>query len=47
MRFLVDFQFPTALARWLAERCHAAEHVSERGMAAADYRDIWEHARPP
>lgn len=45
MRFLVDAQLPPALARWLTDRGHAAEHVSDRGMAAADDRDIWEYAR--
>jgi predicted nuclease of predicted toxin-antitoxin system len=44
MRFLVDAQLPPALARWLDERGHTAEHVFERGMAAADDRDIWEYA---
>jgi predicted nuclease of predicted toxin-antitoxin system len=45
MRFLVDAQLPPALARWLAERSHSAERVSDRGMAGADDRDIWEYAR--
>ena len=45
MRFLVDAQLPPALARWLAERGHVAEHVSDRGMAAVDDREIWEYAR--
>ncbi len=44
MRFLVDAQLPPALARWLASRGHDAEHVADRGLAAADDRTIWRHA---
>lgn len=44
MRFLVDAQLPPALARWLAERGHPAEHVFDLGMAGADDRDIWAYA---
>lgn len=44
MRFLVDAQLPPALARWLVERGHAAEHVFDQGMAAADDRIIWDYA---
>lgn len=44
MRFLVDAQLPPALARWLEERGHTAEHVADRGMAAADDRAVWEYA---
>lgn len=35
MRFLVDAQLPPALARWLRERGHMADHVGEIGMVAA------------
>jgi predicted nuclease of predicted toxin-antitoxin system len=35
MRFLVDAQLPPALCRWLRDRGHAAEHVSDIGMIAA------------
>lgn len=44
MRFLVDAQLPPLLARWLTERGHAAEHVFDQGMAAADDRVIWDYA---
>jgi len=44
MRFLVDAQLPPALARWLEERGHTAEHVADCGMAAADDRAVWEYA---
>lgn len=35
MRFLVDAQLPPALARWLVERSHEAEHVFDLGMIKA------------
>ena len=44
MRFLVDAQLPPALARWLAERGHTAEHLFDLGMAGADDRDVWAYA---
>jgi predicted nuclease of predicted toxin-antitoxin system len=44
MRFLVDAQLPPALARWLEEHGHTAEHVADRGMAAADDRVVWDYA---
>jgi predicted nuclease of predicted toxin-antitoxin system len=44
MRFLVDAQLPPALARWLAENGHAAEHVADRGMAAGSDAAVWDHA---
>lgn len=44
MRFLVDAQLPAALARWLVEHGHIAEHVSDIGMSAASDRVIWEYA---
>lgn len=36
MRFLVDAQLPPALARWLAENGHEADHVSDIGLVAAE-----------
>jgi predicted nuclease of predicted toxin-antitoxin system len=45
MRFLVDAQLPPALARWLKDRGHDAEHVFDVGMASADDRDVWNYAR--
>lgn len=44
MRFLVDAQLPPALARWLEDRGHTAEHVADLGMAAADDRAVWDYA---
>ena len=44
MRFLVDAQLPPALARWLAERGHAAVHVADQGMQAASDTTIWDYA---
>lgn len=44
MRFLVDAQLPPALARWLSERGHPAEHVADIAMAGRDDRSIWDRA---
>lgn len=44
MQFLVDAQLPPALARWLSERGHTAEHVADIGLTAAKDRDIWTYA---
>ena len=44
MRFLVDAQLPTALARWLAAKGHEAEHVADRQMASASDSAIWDLA---
>ena len=44
MRFIVDAQLPPALARWLAERGHDAEHVGDRGWNAASDSMIWDFA---
>jgi predicted nuclease of predicted toxin-antitoxin system len=44
MRFLVDAQLPPALARWLATKGHAAEHVGDCGLGGATDRAIWEYA---
>lgn len=44
MRFLVDAQLPPALARFLGEKGHAAEHVSDVGLAEASDADIWRFA---
>ena len=37
-------RLPPALARWLAERGHTAEHVSDLGLQSADDRVLWEYA---
>ena len=36
MKFLVDAQLPPGLCRWLEERGHEAQHVSEREAALPD-----------
>ena len=44
MRFLIDAQLPPALAGWLRERGHDAEHVADNGMVGASDAAIAEHA---
>jgi predicted nuclease of predicted toxin-antitoxin system len=44
MKFLVDAQLPPALAHWLRERGHAAEHVEDVGLSSAEDVDIWNRA---
>jgi len=44
MRFLVDAQLPSALARWLAAQGHVAEHVSAIGLSSASDSMIWDYA---
>ena len=41
MHFLVDAQLPPALARWLANEGHPAEHVADHNMATASDVAIW------
>jgi predicted nuclease of predicted toxin-antitoxin system len=41
MRFLVDAQLPPALARWLSDQGHVAEHVAEHNLEAASDAAIW------
>jgi len=41
VRFLVDAQLPPALARWLTEQGHQADHVIDLGLEAATDREIW------
>lgn len=45
MKFLVDAQLPPALAAWLRDAGHEAEHVEAAGLRDADDRAIWAHAR--
>ena len=45
MRFLIDAQLPPALAGWLRERGHEAEHVADIGMIAASDREIANYAQ--
>jgi len=44
VRFLIDAQLPPALARWLISAGHAAEHVSDVGLAEANDEPIRLHA---
>lgn len=44
MRFLVDAQLPPALARYLTDAGHQAEHVYDIGMGAASDKAIWSYA---
>ena len=44
MRFVVDAQLPPALARRLETLGHTAEHVADRGMAAASDNAIRDYA---
>ena len=44
MRFLVDAQLPPALARWLTDNGHEAEHVVDIAMQAASDLQIWDYA---
>ena len=44
MKFLVDAQLPPALARWLREAGHQAEHVEDVGLRDANDAAIWARA---
>lgn len=44
MRFLIDAQLPNALASWLRERGHQAEHVLEVGLAQGKDNPVWRYA---
>ncbi len=45
MKFLIDANLPPALAHWLVEQGHEANHVSEFALEGASDRDIWDRAR--
>lgn len=45
MRFLVDAQLPPALARWLADQGHEAEHLIDLRLETATDREIWDFAQ--
>lgn len=45
MRFLIDAQLPSDLARFLASCGYQAQHVAEIGLLSAGDREIWEHAK--
>ena len=44
VQFLVDAQLPPALARWLTEAGHPAQHVEEAGLREAEDPPIWDYA---
>lgn len=44
MKFLVDAQLPPALAHWLREAGHQAEHVQDAGLRDASDSAIWAYA---
>jgi predicted nuclease of predicted toxin-antitoxin system len=45
VRFLVDTQLPKALAPWLSERGHQAEHVLDIGLGQSKDTPIWRYAQ--
>lgn len=45
MHFLIDNQLPSALAGWLRERGHDAEHVLNVGLAQAKDTPVWRYAQ--
>lgn len=44
MKFLIDAQLPPALASWLGEQGHEAQHVEDLGLRDAEDQGIWLHA---
>lgn len=44
MRFLIDNQLPSVLAKWLCERGHDAEHVVAVGLAQGKDTPVWRFA---
>lgn len=45
MRFLIDTQLPKALAPWLSERGHEAEHVLDVDLGQSTDAVIWRYAQ--
>lgn len=45
MKFIVDVQLPTTLARWLRGRGHDAVHALERDLGQIDDRILWRTAK--
>jgi predicted nuclease of predicted toxin-antitoxin system len=45
VNFLVDAQLSPALAGWINQTGHHAEHVFELNLSSADDEEIWNHAR--
>jgi predicted nuclease of predicted toxin-antitoxin system len=44
VKFLIDAQLPPALARWLQDAGHKAQHVQDVGLREATDVAIWTHA---
>jgi predicted nuclease of predicted toxin-antitoxin system len=44
LRFLIDAQLPPALARWLTDAGHQAQHVEDVGLREAEDSPIWHFA---
>jgi predicted nuclease of predicted toxin-antitoxin system len=44
MRFLIDAQLPPAIAQWLTEAGHEAEHLTDVGLRDAEDGVVWAHA---
>ena len=44
MKFLIDNQLPPALAKFLIQEGHIAEHVSDVGLSEASDAEICRHA---
>jgi predicted nuclease of predicted toxin-antitoxin system len=44
VRFLIDTQLPAALAHWLRQQGHQAEHVLDVGLAQSKDTPIWRYA---
>jgi predicted nuclease of predicted toxin-antitoxin system len=44
VRFLIDTQLPVALAQWLRQHGHQAEHVLDVGLAQSKDTPVWHYA---
>jgi predicted nuclease of predicted toxin-antitoxin system len=44
LKFIVDAQLPPALAGWLRDHGHQAEHVQDVGLREAEDSPIWQYA---
>jgi predicted nuclease of predicted toxin-antitoxin system len=44
VKFLVDNQFPSALAKWLTTKEQEALHILDVGLAEAGDEEIWKYA---
>jgi predicted nuclease of predicted toxin-antitoxin system len=44
VRFLIDAQLPPALARWLRDAGHDAQHVEDVNLREAEDSPIWRYA---